>query len=790
MRRISLASFVLLLAALAACTQTVSSTANNLEYPTGLRLVCRDATGSFHLSTDTCVADGGTFLALVLDPAQGEIKAIDWTNGEYLDARASVPGYNGWALGGLPRAVVALDGSAGIVAALAGPDRLVRYELADATTADVDLDAPPRALEWLETADGRFLVLLSDGQARLELRDPETLERVDTLTLPHVPDRLAVSPLPGVLAWTCRDAGVVGWVDLADRQVHEVPFLAACEDGLDGDADGLIDARDPGCEHPWDTDEADGAPVADAGECANGVDDDGDGSIDAADPGCRGSNGDAEGADALLCTSADDGTPRCGTRLFVYPCADGLDNDGDGSIDAADPDCASPFGTDEGPDPRPFGTDVSFLPDGLRVLVAEGRHGALHVLDLEAGAEVPPTDVPSLQRAERVPGFPLPQTALRVVVAAARADGTVPVYALAADGLVYRVMATPPADAPARWQLSMVELDEPSDNLLTKPQLTDGDTAVEVGLTSPFAYPGFGAMEVVEQPDGSSIYYGITLTTSRTDARAESWTLDYEGVLPDSRGRRGVLDPDGGDLVDPTADFCELGVQVGDWLILDVPALEDDCVPLSGRSWQAPITAVGRDRLRVDLAALAPAEGDAPTTPPTFEGRCGRSGLVYEVRVADAFLVLGGRTGVLHGATSAGGRCVPRDDADPLWVSRARVAKPLTDALELDVCPAVGDTANFAPEPFANPSIQLTLYPGCERLESLKYRPVTPSRDTTWRFRVSGGVQPRYISTDGQPEEVLWNDELSSLFFADPSRSAAYAIEETVEGAISGDVFY
>ncbi len=785
---------LLVVLGLLACQQTASSVPNTLEYPMGVRVACRDATGSFRGGGD-CLSEGGSLLALVLDPALYEIKAIDWVAGEYLDASATTPGFNGWSFEGLPRAVVAESGGPGLVAGVSEPDRLVRFSLTDTATTVADVDASPRALEWFETPDGRFLALLLDGQPRLELRDPTTLELVDTLDLPHVPDRLALSSLPGVLAWTYRDVAAVGWVDLATRDLHLVPFLRACENGLDDDGDGLADARDPGCEHEWDADEVDPAVAADAGECANGQDDDGDGTIDAADAGCRGSNGDAEGADALLCTAASDGTPRCGTRLFSYPCADGLDNDGDGAIDRADAGCLGVFDLDEGPDPRPLATGFAFLPDGLRVVVAEGRYGALHVLDLEAGLETPTGELPLLQRAERVPGVPLPVTALRVVAASASDDGTVPVYALAADGLVYRLLATDTADAtdaaaPSAWQLSMIEIEEPSDTSLTKPLLQDGELAVEVGLTSPFAYPGFGVMEVAEQPDGSSVYYGIVPAAARADVRSETWTLEYEGLLPKSRGQRGALDAASGSLIDPSADFCELGVEAGDRLVLRLPEVEPDCAPLLGRDWEVPIEAVSRDRLTVTLDALAPADGVAPAKPPVLAGACGRSGLRYEVRSSGSFLVTGGRTGLLHPWTSQAGRCVARPDADPLFAARAKVARPVDPLVELDACPALGDAVAFEAETFQNPSFQLTLYPGCERLESLKYRPVAPERDVRWRFRITGGVQPRWIATGGLPEEMVWVDEISSLFFADPARGATYAIEETVDGALSGDVYY
>ena len=61
---------------------------------------------------------------------------------------------------------------------------------------------------------------------------------------------------------------------------------AACSDGLDNDADGLIDhPADPGCTSSSDTDETDPPPPAPA--CSDGLDNDADGLIDhPADPGC------------------------------------------------------------------------------------------------------------------------------------------------------------------------------------------------------------------------------------------------------------------------------------------------------------------------------------------------------------------------------------------------------------------------------------------------------------------------------------------------------------------------
>ncbi len=59
--------------------------------------------------------------------------------------------------------------------------------------------------------------------------------------------------------------------------------------------------------------------------CWDGVDNDSDGVVDCADPDCQGLQGPGGG----IC------------QLPESSCSDGYDNDGDGSSDCADPDCVS-----------------------------------------------------------------------------------------------------------------------------------------------------------------------------------------------------------------------------------------------------------------------------------------------------------------------------------------------------------------------------------------------------------------------------------------------------------------
>jgi hypothetical protein len=177
------------------------------------------------------------------------------------------------------------------------------------------------------------------------------------------------------------------------------PQPEICDDGLDNDGDGAIDCADPDCatfpgcasdfcpgyagantccqnSDPcgWAADgycDCDGTCAWDQLDCGgpqpeicdDGLDNDGDGAIDCADPDCAtfpgcasdfcpgyaGANTCCQNSDP--CGWAADGYCDCdGTCAWDQPdcggpqpeiCDDGLDNDGDGAVDCADPDCAT-----------------------------------------------------------------------------------------------------------------------------------------------------------------------------------------------------------------------------------------------------------------------------------------------------------------------------------------------------------------------------------------------------------------------------------------------------------------
>jgi hypothetical protein len=115
---------------------------------------------------------------------------------------------------------------------------------------------------------------------------------------------------------------ILGWVSTPE-----------CNDGLDDDADGLIDyPADPGCKSSSDTHER--------FDCQDGLDNDGDGLFDfPADAGCGSATSDPE-------------NPQCN---------DGLDNDGDLLVDLADPGCLAAWMSYESP-PSTCGLGAELAP--------------------------------------------------------------------------------------------------------------------------------------------------------------------------------------------------------------------------------------------------------------------------------------------------------------------------------------------------------------------------------------------------------------------------------------------
>jgi hypothetical protein len=152
-------------------------------------------------------------------------------------------------------------------------------------------------------------------------------------------------------------------------------FQPACSDGLDNDGDGHTDyPQDPGCDNPFDNNEANSTLP----QCSDGLDNDGDGLVDfPADFGCS----------SPLDDSEQDGTEP-------FQCSDGFDNDGDGLVDyPQDPGCTSPSDNDETNQARPQCSD-GFDNDGDGRADFPNDPGCTDPNDNTEGSDQPPNPCP------------------------------------------------------------------------------------------------------------------------------------------------------------------------------------------------------------------------------------------------------------------------------------------------------------------------------------------------------------------------------------------------------------
>lgn len=146
----------------------------------------------------------------------------------------------------------------------------------------------------------------------------------------------------------CADPACAGRPPCMGMCVPIGPVETNCFDGRDDDCDGRIDCADPDCAGPM-------CGVCTFPEnCHNGIDDDCNGPADCMDP---------------FCIMTD---PTCGmmcipTAPFERRCADGLDDDCDGQIDCADRDCRGRGAcNDAGPPTLDAGfPDSSFFDSGI-----------------------------------------------------------------------------------------------------------------------------------------------------------------------------------------------------------------------------------------------------------------------------------------------------------------------------------------------------------------------------------------------------------------------------------------
>ena len=819
--RTSLACLVALAFANACATPTVP-VRRGTTTPHAIGVICLSTDGvPLALDDSNCVDDNIRAIVSGID----SVSAAFPVQRTWVDVDASTPGYTPLRMPGLPGAL-AIDSQKGygyVAIPLLG--WVVRIDLSSLVSWQF------KVLDWQDVGvSPQDMLLVQTPEPRLYMADPAG-GKVWWLALSNfaktagggtiLPKAIAIGGMPSSLAWSSisqriyighLSAGFVSVLDPALGDVTHIGLVAQCRNGLDDDGDGKTDGADSGCDSPEDTfegnpeltglcfngkdDDGDGltdsqdagcATAADAtptDACRNGIDDDGDGLTDyvvggGGDPGCTGWGDNTEWSEQALCPLGQSGCKTVKGGVAIKPsvtlCSDGIDNDGDGKTDSADPDCSVPGNAVEGPAACANGIDddgdgktdlddadcynrnslseisvanalrtvVAATFDGRFVVIADRTRRALLVIDAQTGLLLQPVpgQTSPYVRASRldlrdgIVGISLPDMPLSL--AAAHLDDTIttgdqsatvhkPVMALGvAQSGVEFLQFFPTGDAQTvALDLIQTASDTTPTMSAARPLLLIGGAAMDLPTTVPTRFAAFGS-SLSTDANGNTVYYGMAPSTDYADQHAETMRFTREGELPGGVGAHARLLSDG-QLHDSAMDFCRVGVLPGDMLQIHI-APTAACQ--GGGTFDFAITAVHADRLDFD-----PKSGvlDVPVTTDNqldFDvtavkpwtaplSQCVRDGAVSYMLRAGSWLVRGSHSGILSSRPSADGECVALEafvaQGARVQETRLQPGKTIADAAG---CPYAGETldpAIWLTTPVIHPAFSAVLSPGCD----------------------------------------------------------------------------
>ena len=757
-----------------ACSDPVDAPTRNLRRAIDMVATCVVAGELADCSDPEAVAS----TLWILDADRNALAVLDLSSGKHLDTNPFVPGFNAFVLG---VDLVDLDGApdseAVFVLSREGKE-LIRVDtstlerdrqpldcLAEAFSIVaagplVDEGTGPVALVACPDPAGLAVVSLTDGFGETDASDipfipvagrPVNLDVADDGSVAFVVHRTDLPMASPRLAHVSR-------VDLATGAVDRAGIGSICSDGLDNDEDGLVDNDDPGCSGPDDGDETQDVP----GICADGKDNDGDGFVDMVDPDC----GD------------DPAFPFSEFHLVPWPtCMNLKDDDGDGLTDAPDdPDCYGPtWGAEFTPSPGIIGRP-SISPDGSWVYVPVANPHSVVVFGTDPFQRIPitaadgPSPNPLLERlGARDLWLSIPPVEVIMNRTQAEGDGdgdgaVTSAFVSLSSGQLVRVLVDDEQGASVHG----VELaEEQLKSTAGQPVLRVGGEVVDRTVDLHPEYPSFGPRNVNAVPgeaDDVFEYYGIVFNQNPELELSETWSVTREGIIPGGEGNYGFFLRDTGTLVDPTVDYCAIGVLAGDILVVEPapPAcLEETEEGVSN------LCEYGIGGVQAQELVLVEMEGggsldllDALPDP-----------ITWVVRVSDAWTVVGSFSGFLHNRTEAAGECVEDADADSRFTGRAFTSLPL-EGDRIGNCPPLSQDPEIDWRTFSNHAFHFNLFPGCLTDENLESTLLQAPRDMELSFVMVGGATPLVVGTGGVLKGLTIVG--SDLYFADSTSGAVF----------------
>lgn len=334
---------------------------------------------------------------------------------------------------------------------------------------------------------------------------------------------------------------------------------------------------------------------------------------------------------------------------------------------------------------------------------------------------------------------PAPEVLRGVFVSVALSDGTVRVVDVYDRDAVCRAGAdASECSFVGNEQYSFIRRHRPriGRRIIEPVALAEAPSALSAGATLRFDESGqAGALipdfKPLSCPEGQSPVFAagdVALICALADpwsAAPEPYAVTWEGAIPNTFSAAGRLVAlgDGRVALDAPLDLCANGVLGGDIVAITLPELPEPlpegvsvarCSALAGgesgvvevQPLLAPIEDVlsgpasgaiepNRTRilLREDTSLAGRTSAGEPLVVRDILDCYGSALFSYEIRVADAFAVVGSNSGFLHRVISdEAGRCVVDPAGDPLREGRARLGVPFVNrriAFELayDVAP-------------------------------------------------------------------------------------------------------
>lgn len=383
-----------------ACGEIQLTPPQSLRSPTNIIVargdICvtsRDVGGVTTHALDPC-EDGA--VGLVVNEQSDRVGLVNVTNGFPLlvDLDPDIPGVTHLNVGRLPVDIAASpDGTAAYTLNQLDRDISV-IDLRTPSVLDerIHVDDTPIALD-VNPVSGEVIVAsgspstlrifpgwtqpASDGEYAFEVTPQPTTSTV--VELPGTVTDFAITPDGTTAVVTFRDFDAISLVTFdglclnpgqsAPCVSNNVSVTFDCNDGVDNDGDGLVDAQDAQCYGPTGAETVTGIARQAFGQCSNGMDDDADGLADRDDPDCLRPGMNEE--------------PDVSEIPPVTQCNDGIDNDNDGQIDTADGNCYGAFGRNESP-VRPLGLDrLAIDQAGVFAFAVDRVNSELRVIDLQ-----------------------------------------------------------------------------------------------------------------------------------------------------------------------------------------------------------------------------------------------------------------------------------------------------------------------------------------------------------------------------------------------------------------------